>query len=296
MAASDFPNLRLLKIPLKGTQELQTNFKSSWQPSSHASSGSFSAVGFLYGRYLHQILKAPVSLIDNSWGGSAAEAWVRRETLEKEPLFKPLMESTVKQVEKLMSAQAKADLETARTKWKVEVEKAKAEGTKPPNAPTDWLTAQYRPGNIFAGMLNATIGYGIKGVIWYQGETNADRAAEYRDLFPFMITQWRKEWGQGDFPFYWVQLADFKAEKSDPGESAWAELREAQTLTMKLPNTGQAVIIDVGEGKDIHPHNKLAVAARYAWADNPVCNLYSESGLPVTPFRTDHLQMITQSK
>ncbi len=384
-AASDLPNVRLLKIPLKGTQELQTDFKSKWQPSNAASSAGFSAVGLLYGRYLHEILKVPVGLIDNAWGGSSAEAWVRRETIEKEPLFKTLMENTVKQEEKLLSEQGKAEFKLAMTQWKADNEKAKAEGKALPKPPSDWLTTQYRPGNIFAGVLNATLGYGIKGVIWYQGETNAERAAEYRDLFPFMITQWRKEWGQGDFPFYWVQLADFKAENPVPGNSSWAELREAQTLAMKLPNTGQAVIIDVGEGRDIHPRNKQAVAARlvrwalvkdygldfpyrspefktlsvngntatvtldcfgsklrafdvnetkgfaicgedkvwhpavgkikgadavevtspnvatpvavrYAWADNPVCNLYTETNLPVTPFRTDDFPMITAPK
>ena len=117
-------------------------------------------------------------------------------------------------------------------------------------------------------MLKPTIGYGIRGAIWYQGESNAGRAYQYRDLFPLMIKSWRDEWGQGDFPFYWVQLADFMAEKPEPGESAWAELREAQTMTMsKLPNTGEAVIIDLGEGKDIHPRNKQDVAKRLArWA------------------------------
>ena len=204
-------------------------------------------------------------------------------------------------------------------------------------------------------------------------------------LFPYLIEQWRKEWGQGDFSFYWVQLADFMAEKPAPGESAWAELRETQTKTMALPNTGQAVIIDLGEGKDIHPKNKHDVAARlvrwalakdygmklpyrspefkgiaiagntatitldcfgsklrtfdvaeargfaicgedkawhwakgkvvgdnqvevssdevaapiavrYAWADNPVCNLFSNDGLPVTPFRTDDFEMTTKPK
>jgi sialate O-acetylesterase len=200
-----------------------------------------------------------------------------------------------------------------------------------------------------------------------------------------MIEQWRKEWGQGDFPFYWVQLADFREEKPRPGESDWAELREAQTKTQRLPNTGQAVIIDVGEGRDIHPRNKQEVAARlarialardygrtlphrspefraaqfeggkavvtldtfgsslrafdvaevrgfalcgedrvwhwaigkilgsdrvevssaqvpapvavrYAWSDNPVCNLYSADGLPATPFRSDDFPLTTAPK
>src|SRR6185437_12143478 len=101
----------------------------------------------------------------------------------------------------------------------------------------------------------------------------------YRELFPFMIQQWRKEWKQGDFPFYWVQLADFMAEKPEPADSAWAELREAQTLTMaKLPNTGEAVIIDIGEANDIHPRNKQTVGMRLArWA---LARDYGIKGIP----------------
>ncbi len=245
------------------------------------------------------------------------------------------------------------------------------------------MHGNFRPGNIFNGVLLPTIGYGIRGAIWYQGESNAGRAYQYRDLFPLMIQTWRDLWGQGDFSFYWVQLADFMNERSEPADSAWAELREAQTMTMKrLPHTGEAVIIDIGEGKDIHPRNKqdvgkrlarwalakdynigipcqsptykamekqghkivLAfdhvsggfrpfdvneprgftiagsdrkfvkanarivgrdkvevwsdqvsdpVAVRYAWADNPICNLYSAVGLPTTPFRTDDWPGVT---
>ncbi|MBS0260812.1 MAG: sialate O-acetylesterase, partial [Planctomycetes bacterium] len=125
-----------------------------------------------------------------------------------------------------------------------------------------------RPGNIYNGVLKSHLGYGIKGAIWYQGESNAGRAYQYRDLFPFMIKAWRDEWGQGDFPFYWAQLADFTAENPNQFDSDWAELREAQTMTMdRLPKTGQAVIIDIGEGKDIHPKNKVDVGRRLArWA------------------------------
>jgi sialate O-acetylesterase len=387
-AASRLPNLRLIKVPQVGTQELQTDFKGQWRASTAETARNFSAVGFYFGRSVHLILGVPVGLIDNAWGGSAAEAWVRREALEKDPRFKLLMENTVKTETNLQGDKAKADYEKQLATWKEAVEKAKAEQKSPPrqpNSPFQWLSGNARPGNIFCGVLNPTLGYGIKGVIWYQGESNAGRAWEYADLFPFMIEQWRKEWNQGDFPFYWVQLADFMAEKPEPGESSWAELRESQTKTMKLPNTGQAVIIDLGEGKDIHPRNKRDVAARlvrwalvndykmkfpyrspefanlkitgnkalitfdcfgsslrpfdveqaigfavcgedkvwhwakgavqakdkvevwsesvanpvavrYAWADNPVCNLFSNDGLPVTPFRTDDFDMVTRPK
>jgi sialate O-acetylesterase len=384
-AASTLPQLRLITVPRTGTQELRTDFKGQWQSSTPESAKTFSAVGFLYGRYLHEILGVPVGLINNAWGGSAAEAWIRRESLEKDPRFQALMERTTKREEQLQSAQGKQEFATAMEKWKDASAKAKAAKKTVPAAPRDWLVDNSRPGNIFAGMVHPTLGYGMKGVIWYQGESNASRAYEHATLFPFLIEQWRKEWGQGDFSFYWVQLADFRAEKPLPGDSDWAELRETQTKTLKLPNTGQAVIIDLGEGRDIHPRNKYDVASRlvrwalvkdyghtfpyrspelktatfagntatitldcfgsslrafdvtevkgfaicgadriwhwaqakivgrdqvavtsdkvdapiavrYAWADNPVCNLYSADGLPVTPFRTDGFEMITKPK
>ena len=391
-AASNLPNLRLIKVPNLGIQELQNDFKGEWKPSNADNAKPFTAVGFFFGRYLHQILGVPVGLIDNSWGGSAAEAWIRRDTIEKDPRFKTLMDGWKQREIDLQSDKAKVAYEAALTKWKADVEALKKAGLKPgqqlprpPGSPQQTLGGNARPGNIFAGVVNPTLGYGIKGVIWYQGESNAGRAWEYAQLFPFMIEQWRKEWKQGDFPFYWAQLADFQAEKAEPGDSAWAELRESQTKTMKLPNTGQAVIIDIGEGKDIHPKNKYDVAARlvrwalvkdygqtfmyrspefksvavngnkatvsldmfgsklrpfdvpdargfaicgedkvwhnaqgrviaedkvevwsdnvgkpvavrYAWADNPVCNLFSEQGLPVTPFRTDDFEMTTKPK
>ena len=117
-------------------------------------------------------------------------------------------------------------------------------------------------------MLKPIIGYGIRGVIWYQGESNSGRAKAYRDVFPSLIENWRDEWKQGNFPFYWAQLADFQTENTEPKNHSWAELREAQTITLdRLANTGQAVPIDIGEGRDIHPRNKLTVAKRLArWA------------------------------
>lgn len=350
-----FPRVRLISVPQVGTQEPQKDFRGQWAVCTPETAASFSAVGYFFGRILHQALDVPIGLIDDAWGGSACEAWVRRDILEKDPKYAPLM-TRWKDIEAKYAAASGED-------------KQKMEGQMRGNA---------RPGNIYNGVLKPTIGYGIRGAIWYQGESNASRAYQYRDLFPLMIESWREEWGQGPFSFYWVQLADFMAEKPEPADSAWAELREAQTLTMKrLPKTGQAVIIDIGEGRDIHPRNKQDVAkrlarwalandygmpvpfrspeykamekqgnkvvlkfdhvgkgglytfdvneprgftiaasdqkfvkaqaklagpdtievwsdevsdpaaVRYAWADNPVCNVFSRDGLPLTPFRTD---------
>ena len=384
-AASRHPNLRLITVPRVGTQERQSDFKGKWEAATPETVKNFSAVGFLYGRFIHEIVGVPVGLINNAWGGSAAEAWIRRETLENDPRFKGLMAATAKRETELQSEKGKASFEASVAKWKEAAGKARAEKKPAPAQPQNYLTGNSRPGNIFAGMVYSTLGYGMKGVIWYQGESNASRAHEHAEMFPLLIEQWRKEWGQGDFSFYWVQLADYRAEKPAPGESDWAELRETQTKTLRLPNTGQAVIIDLGEGRDIHPRNKYDVAARlvrwalvqdygmklpyrspeykeavfegdkaivtidcfgsnlkafdttepkgfaicgedkvwhwakakivgtnkvevtservaspvavrYAWADNPVCNLYAANDLPVTPFRTDNFEMTTKPK
>jgi sialate O-acetylesterase len=140
--------------------------------------------------------------------------------------------------------------------WSFQVESSiKVNGVGPNSYPT----------LLFNAMINPLVPYGIKGVIWYQGESNAGRAYQYRKAFPLMITDWRKQWKQGDFPFYFVQLASFNAGNGNSEKgSTWAELREAQTLTLSLPNTGMAVTTDVGEAKDIHPKNKQDVGKRLA--------------------------------
>ena len=266
-----YPEIRMISVPQVGVQEPQDNFKGQWEACEPGVTTSFSGVGYYFGKMLHQALGVPIGLIDNAWGGSAAEAWVRRDLLEKDPQYKSLMERWVG-LEKTFDFDAQmAAFKIKQTEWKAKVKEAKAAGKPAPRAPRpprNVLAGQHRPANLYNGVLHPVIGYGMRGAIWYQGESNAARAHEYRNLFPLMIQNWRDEWGQGDFPFYWVQLADFKVELAEPADSQWAELREAQTLTMKkLKNTGEAVIIDIGEGRDIHPRNKRTVGERLArWA------------------------------
>lgn len=138
-----------------------------------------------------------------------------------------------------------------------------AAAPKPPFNPP---RPQNVPTHLFNAMINPLIPYAISGVIWYQGENNAGRAFQYRTAFPLMITGWRSAWKQGDFPFYFCQLANFQPKKDAPVESAWAELREAQSQTLSLPNTAQAVLIDIGEASDIHPRNKKDAGERLARA------------------------------
>lgn len=275
VAMAKYPNIRLISVPNVGTQVIQDDFKGQWEACTPANVGAFSAVGFHFGRIIHDMTGVPVGLIDNAWGGSACEAWVRRDVLEKDGRFTAMLDNWKKQ-EAAFSQEA-FDKQTAAFKEKLEayskarVAAARAKQPPPPapgRAPQNPMTGQKRPGNLYAGCLHPIIGYGIKGAVWYQGESNAGAAHEYAYLFPLMIQHWRDEWKQGDFPFYWVQLADFKDYTSDPVESDWAELRESQTKTMsKLKNTGQCVITDLGEANDIHPKNKQDVAERLArWA------------------------------
>ncbi|MHC2067473.1 sialate O-acetylesterase [Bremerella sp. T1] len=266
---ANFPQIRLITVPQVGVQEPQDDFKGEWHLCTPDSVGGFSAVGYFFGRQLHQTLNVPVGLIDNAWGGSSAEAWVERDLLKSSGKFDELLARWEKTEATYDHEKAVAQYKENLAAWKEKAAKAKADG-KPqpggqPRAPRNPLTGQHRPANLYNGVLNPIIGYSVRGIIWYQGESNAGRAYQYRDLFPLMIQNWRDKWGQGDIPFYWVQLADFLQERDQPGDSAWAELREAQTMTLdKLPNTGQAVIIDLGEAEDIHPKNKQDVAKRLA--------------------------------
>jgi sialate O-acetylesterase len=133
-----------------------------------------------------------------------------------------------------------------------------------PQPPANLPARQNIASQLFNGMINPIVPFAISGVIWYQGESNAGRSYQYRTAFPLMISDWRRAWDQGDFPFYFCQLASFQPKKDLPSESGWAELREAQSMTLRLPKTGQAVLIDIGESGDVHPRNKKDVGERLA--------------------------------
>jgi sialate O-acetylesterase len=150
-----------------------------------------------------------------------------------------------------------------------------------PPQPRNPNRLQGNPGFLFNAMINPLVKFPITGAIWYQGENNASRAHQYQRLFPAMIQDWRIRWQQGDFPFYFVQLANYHARKPAPGNSTWAELREAQLMTLRLPNTGMAVIIDIGEAKNIHPKNKQDVGKRLAL--NALASHYKQPVAPCGP-------------
>jgi sialate O-acetylesterase len=158
------------------------------------------------------------------------------------------------------------DFEKKEAQWRIDSDKAEADGAPvppPPTVPDDPRRNPWRPAGLFNAMIMPLTPYAIRGAIWYQGESNADRPAQYRKLFPLMIRDWRQAWGEGDFPFLFVQLANWGI--YSPG-SNWPELREAQLMTLSLPKTGMAVAIDIGDGSDIHPKNKQEVGHRLSLA------------------------------
>ncbi|MCP4849389.1 MAG: sialate O-acetylesterase, partial [Verrucomicrobiaceae bacterium] len=167
------PNLRIISIPPIGTQQAQKDFKGQWEAITPANAGDFSAVGYFFGRQVHRSLDVPVGLIDNAWGGSACEAWIRRDLLEKSTAAKPYMKLWSKTEAEHDPAADLAQYEQRLARWKERAKKLRAEKKavpKPPRKPRTPLTGQHRPANLYNGVLKPIIGYGIRGAIWYQGE------------------------------------------------------------------------------------------------------------------------------
>jgi sialate O-acetylesterase len=198
----------------------------------------FSAVGYFFGLELQQKLNVPFGLIESNWGGTRAEAWIPKAAFDRLQL----------------------PYEPAWTDEWIHPKPNPASTRPTPSRPYE------APSVLFNGMINPLVGYSMRGVIWYQGESNAPHPEKYRDVMAALITSWRQLWGEGDFPFLVVQLANFQASK-DPNDPGWPGVREAQTeLTSTVPNVGLAVTIDIGMSHDIHPKDKQTVGKRLAAA------------------------------
>jgi sialate O-acetylesterase len=264
MARADYPMLRLFTVQKAVAGKPQGEVKGYWVAARPQTVGEFSAVGYFFGRELLKVLNVPIGLIHSSWGGTPAESWTSRATLESDPEFTSILDSGTK----LLSPYPKvfADFEQQLGQWRQDSDKAESDGAPVPTAPTapdDPRRNPWRPAGLFNAMIMPLTPYAIRGAIWYQGESNADRPAQYRKLFPAMIRDWRQAWDEGDLPFLFVQLANWGI--SQP-RSHWPELREAQLMTLSLPKTGMAVTIDIGDGSDIHPKNKQDVGYRLGLA------------------------------
>ncbi|MGZ8940418.1 MAG: sialate O-acetylesterase, partial [Limisphaerales bacterium] len=266
--------IRLFTVPKLKANEPVDDVKGSWVVCEPGEVENFSAVAYYFGRDLQKELGVPIGLIHTSWGGSPAEVWMRHEILEENALYRAEILDPYPDQLKWFEGEV--------AKWEKEKAELEKEGKKISRG-RPWAT--WKPSELYNGMIAPLVSLSIRGAIWYQGESNAGRAHLYRSLFADMISNWRLDFGQGDFPFLMVQLAPWDRNKKreiseitkEPMESDWAELREAQLLTTKLlPNVGMAVITDVGDKDDIHPSKKGPVGARLAQAARGIA--YGEKG------------------
>ena len=402
VAAANYPEIRLFTVPKTVAQFPEDDISSGeWVECSPETIAGFSAVGYFFGRELHNSLDIPIGLLHTSWGGTVAETWTSAETIKDDPDFREMLvelqqmnlekykEQKLEEVKKILGGELPTEdkgmeegkpvwsaLDFNDSSWKtiktptyweaqgymdidgigwyrkeiqlsedqtksnltlhlgkiddsditfingIEIGKTEnkydeervytinkkyiqpgknmivvrvddtggnggiwgdpdnqfiAIGNEKMDISGDWkfkiskasvsalnIGPNSYPTLLFNGMINPLLPFGIKGVIWYQGESNASRAKQYQRVFPNLINDWRNHWNQGDFPFLFVSLANYMQPVETPSESEWAELREAQTKTLSLPNTGMAVTIDIGEAGNIHPKNKQDVGKRLA--------------------------------
>ena len=256
IAASANPNIRLFTVPKLKADEPVDDVKASWQECKPETVPGMSAVAYYFTRDLQKARQVPVGIIHTSWGGSPAEVWMSEKVLSSNPDYKS-------KILDIYPAQ-KQKFEAALAQWekdKAAADKAGEKFEKRRPYPS------WKPTELYNGMIAPLIPYAIKGAIWYQGESNAGRAHEYRSLMADLIRNWRRDWDEGNFTFLQVQLAPFMAIKEQPAESTWAELREAQNIAAHaVGKASVAVITDVGDPKDIHPTKKEPVGARLALA------------------------------
>ena len=258
IAHANQPRIRLLMIPRKTSDFPLRNADTSWTICSPETAANFSAVAYFFGRDLAGREQVPIGLIDSTWGGTPAEAWTSLEAISSDAALMPLFATRAQ----MMSEQA--DVQAILAKEKREDAAARQAGQPAQRHPWRPDAASWAPAALFNGMIAPETGYGIKGVIWYQGESNSrlSFAPLYARIFPALIADWRAQWRQGNFPFLYVQISNFE---STPNE-AWPFIREAQRRTLAVANTAMAVTIDVGDPTNVHPADKQTVGARLALA------------------------------
>ena len=283
IANADFPSIRFLTIlgTASRCQRVIPCGSLHWRACSPESAGGLSAVAYFFGRELHQKLNVPIGLIVTAQGSSPIRSWISAETMRANPIFKQTLED-YKTVPERKEAYGKK-----RAAYEAALAKSKAEGTARPPWPGFFEAASSYPGPFFYGRVYPLAPFAMRGVIWYQGENEAidfantarapngfsNNSRTYRHFFPVMIEEWRSLWGH-DFPFLFVQLARIGGRRKTPGESAWAEVRDAQRQTLGVKNTAMVVTTDICEAA-LHPRNKVDVGKRLALAARAIA--YGES-------------------
>ena len=259
IASADFPLIRYFSVKRQyGLQEFNDCPGSVWKKTSPSTAGSFSSVAYYFARKIYKELNVPVGIVYAAWGGTPAEAWTPGTILKNDPSLSVYMDRWKDIIDRV--GKDSVDWHLKLNTWRKDSTKSK----KPPEPQTLYYYKRpwREPSVIFNGMINPIIPYGIKGVLWYQGESNVSYANEYYHLFSRMIEGWRNKWNaKKDLPFYFVQIAPFGYSDLN----AAAQLREAQyKITQNIAHTGMAVTIDVGNMKDIHFTAKKEVGERLA--------------------------------
>lgn len=299
------PQLRFFSMKHRMAHIPVADLEGKWELCAPDTVAGFPAVGYFFGKELKARLHRPMGLIAMHYGGSSAVAWVSIDGLRKEPSLQHYVKTwrhidatydkaladypaAMRSYDAALQAwngQYGQEFTAALDHWQKQVAQAVETGqplpprvTPPapmPRKPDAPAGDEFCPATLYDGMVAPLEPYAMRGVIWYQGESNARRPAEYHTLFSRLITDWRENWGEGDFPFLFVQLAGYRADDSD----SWPQVREAQLQTLALPNTGMASAVDIGDPGNLHPIDKrdvgkrLALAARHvAYGEDVVCS------------------------
>ncbi len=264
-ASANFPEIHEYFVPEKLSHGVSEDANGHWETCTPQTAPSFSAVSFFFARALWQDIHVPIGLLFTAWGGTTAESWTSDEALKANTGLADIAAAHERYTAAYpaLLEQYKEQTAALAAKYKADAAAAQAAGSpspapfRAPRAPAS--PESNAPGRLYNAMIAPLTRFPIRGVIWYQGESNGGRGAQYRELFPALIGDWRARWHEGDFPFLFVQIAPYRA--ADPA------VREAQLLTaLHTPNTAMAVLTDVGDATNIHPSHKRPVGERLALA------------------------------
>jgi sialate O-acetylesterase len=257
IAAANYPQLRMFTVKPTTTYEPQTDVAGVWQVCTPDVVGDWSAVGYLFGRNLNQTLKVPVGIVLSAFGASTAEAWIPREALVADPLLKPMVTQLDARYDFFKQHPGATDAGAPPEPMMLN---ARLPGPNARPMPLrDPSHNQHQPTVLFNAMINPILPYAIRGAVWYQGESIGGGPAgllEYGHVMQTLITTWRKLWGEGDFPFFEVQLPALKNVSNNP------LVREQQAEILTLPNTAMAITVDIGDPANVHPKNKEPLGHR----------------------------------
>ena len=273
IAAATLPQVRLLRVDHKTANFPQQDLSGTWTLCTPATAADFSAVAYFFGREIQQKEHVPIGLIDSTWGGTPVEAWISLDGFAAEPSLMPALASWAR------FSDQQARLSTIQAEEKREDLAAEQAHQPKPKHPWHPLAESWEPAQLYNGMIAPATPYTIKGVIWYQGETNSppERAPLYNRLFSTMISDWRRDWKEGEFPFLFVQISSFNSPQED-----WGTLRDQQRRTLSVANTAMAVTLDIGQSDNVHPADKQTVGARLALAaESAVYGRKDASGKPL---------------